>query len=240
MKNQATLDYLIEMDDEDLIVLFEQLSTHISSRERSFRLALRSALFPQRRLRKHQDKLGGCRKFVAEEGFITLHHAKERGLVEETIASATWLRCFVRPLVEEGVIEEYPKRWKGPNTRGTGMKVYARPGVTPSIFGPQTPVGFSLIDDAEKCSRIFIDKILSTDFRMRNGFPLDKQLETALKTTKSKGNLVFRDVTDETIRNWLESTVKPMLTDKKEEDPRYQVYHVHGSKVSVTVGGRYE
>jgi hypothetical protein len=240
MKNQATLDALVEMEDEDLIILFERLSTHIADRERSFRTALRSALFPQRRLRKHQDKLGGCRQFVAERGFITLHHAKESKLVDEKTASATWLRCFVRPLVEDGVIEEYPRRWKGPNTRGTGMKVYNRPGTIPSIFGPQTLVGYSLVDDAEKCSRIFIDKILSNNSHMRTGFPLDKQLETALQNTKSRGKPVFRDVTDETIRNWLEATVKPMLTDKKEEDPRYQVYHVHGSKISVTVGGHSE
>lgn len=240
MKNQATLDTLVEMDDEDLIVLFEQFSTHIADRERSFRSALRSALFPQRKLRKHQDKLGGCRQFVAEQGFITLYHAKESKLVDKKTASATWLRCFVRPLLDDRVIEEYPLRWKGPNTRGTGMKVYNRPGTIPSIFGPQTPTGYSLVDDAERCARIFIDKILSNASRMRTGFPLDKQLESVLKNTKSKGKAVFRDVTDETIRNWLESTVKPMLTDKKEEDPRYQVYHVHGSKISVTVGGRNE
>lgn len=240
MKNQATLDTLVEMDNEDLIILFEQLSTRIADRDRSFRTALRSALFPQRRLRKHQDKLGDCRQFVAEQGFITLYHAKEHKLVDGKTASATWLRCFVRPLVDDGVIEEYPLRWKGPNTRGTGMKVYNRPGTIPSIFGPRTRVGYSLLEEPEKCSRIFIDKILSNDSRMRKGFPLDNQLENILKNTKSKGKPVFRDVTDETIRNWLESTVKPMLTDKKEEDPRYQVYHVHGSKVSVTVGGRHE
>ena len=237
MKHQETLDTLVEMSDEDLIVLFERLSVHVSERERSFRSTLRSALFPQKRLRKHQDKIGGCRAFVSQNGFITLHHAKENKLIDSNTASTTWLRCFIRPLLEEGVIEEYGQRWKGPNTRGTGMKVYTRPGITPSLFSSQHLPGFSLITDASKCAKVFIEQVLSKSNRMRKGFVKDGELEMFLVNAKSGGEPVFRDVSDETIRDWLESTVKPMLTEKKDEDPKFRVYHVHGAKVSVSMVG---
>lgn len=233
MKNQNTLDTLVEMEDEDLIVLFERLSQHVSQRERSFRTALRNALFPQKRLRKHQDKLGGCRTFIAQNGFITLHHAKEAKLIEASTASATWLRCFVKPLTEEGIIEEYALRWKGPNTRGTGMKVYARPGSTPSLFAKSISTGYSLVDNPTGAARVLVEYILSKPTYKKKGFPENGRFETVLKSTKLKGSPLFRDVNEENIRNWLDTSVRKMLNTKMKQDPSYEVYNIHGSKITV-------
>ena len=221
-----------ELSHLDRLILFEQLSSSMESWPAANTREYRSVLFPSRRNTVHTEAVKDVQAWLLRNRYITLHHAKVNNLVSASLDSATWKRCYIQPLLAsvEG-LSEHAKKYRPTGHRGAGQKVYTIAGYTPGFLTAHDfPI--SLTEDPEKAAKYFIELILSRPDVTKRGYPNRERLVTKLQGATVNGTRAFSDVSLESVRTWLDDSVKPGV-ENKQGDPRYARYAIHNGKVTV-------